>query len=164
MSVGAAAVPRSQGRWRPNPGGAIRSLDEALDIGRRHGVDVDDDRFLWVIGPALAFGPGELATYAQVRRLHDNYVVQRSRLVTRDGRYRVLLNPSILSSDDAILAVLAHEVFAITGLEEAFARTGQLSGLEFRSLIDTRTGTLHCAAWDEADRLVLQLIEAKQWP
>lgn len=164
VSVGAAAEPRSQDRWRPNPRGARRSLDEALDVGRRNDVDVDDERFLWAIGDAGGFAAGELATYAQVRHFRDEMIVHRSRLVTRGGRYRVLLNPSILASDDTILAVLVHEVHEIQGLDDAFGSQGTLSGKEFRSLVDTRTGRLHCAAWDEADRRVLSLIEANKWP
>lgn len=164
MTTAAAAVPRSQSLWRANPDGTVRSLEEALDIGRRHGLEVDDDRLLWAVGAPADFQPGELATYARVRALSDRSVVRRDLLLTRRQRFRILLNPSILASDDAILAVLAHEAYEILELDAAFEPTGEMSGRELRSLIDTTVGTLHCEAWDEADRIVLALIEADEWP
>lgn len=125
---------------------------------------MDDELFQWQIGQADEFRAGELATYMELRQLHDGMVIPRRRLVTRDDRYSILLNPSILTSDDAILAVLIHETHEIAALEERFARSDRLSVRELRSLVDAQVGKLHCEAWDEADRRVLALIEEDRWP
>lgn len=163
VTTAAAAFPRSQDHWRKNPGAAIRRLDEALAIGSRHGVPVDD--FLWFVERAERFGSGELATYALPRRFTDTSSIRRAMFVTgQDERYRIRLNESILGSDDAILAVLIHETHEILGLDEAFGVTGESSGRAYFALVDTVVGTLHCDAWEAADRVVLSLIESERWP
>lgn len=126
---------------------------------------MDDELFQWKIGQAEEFREGELAKYMELRGLHDDMVIPQHRLMTRDERYSILLNPSILTSDDAILAVLIHETHELEALEDHFAaRSGRLSTRELRSLVDARVGKLHCEAWDEADRRVLALIEEDRWP
>jgi hypothetical protein len=126
---------------------------------------VDDSLFRWRLGEAHDFRPGELAKYAELRSLSPGQVVPRERFLTADGRYIIRLNPDIMLSDDAILAVLIHETHEIVALEAEFAANAErLSVEDLRSLIDTRVGKLHCEAWDAADRRVLALIEEERWP
>lgn len=70
--------------------------------------------------------------------------------LTFEGKFVVRISPDTLRSDDAIVATIAHEVHEITGLRAAFEANAD----HVYSLINPRTGTLHCEAWDVADELV----------
>ncbi len=74
---------------------------------------------------------------------------------TSDGKFAIKLNSNVLDSDDAIVAVLAHEVHETRALEAEFdANGGRLMAKRVHSLVNAETGTLHCAAWDYADDLL----------
>ena len=48
----AAASPRTEHLWRENPNGVVRkTVEEILDVGRRNGVDVDDELFVGKVTP-----------------------------------------------------------------------------------------------------------------
>ena len=65
------------------------------------------------------------------------------------------LNPAILASDDAIVAVVAHECHEVRRLFDAFARSGgRLMPATIHGLVDPAVGSLHSEAWDAADALV----------
>jgi hypothetical protein len=81
--------------------------------------------------------------------------VELKLLLTGDGRFGVTVSPHILTSDDAIVANIAHEVHEAEALYEAFRMSGgRLSAQKLHSLLNETTGLLHCAAWDHADELV----------
>ena len=157
--AGAAAYPRTEARWRKNPDGK-RTLKEALAIGRRHELPVDDHAI--VLGEPRHFPNGELAVYG-VKTTAEVICVKD--FVGPDERAYIRLNPAILDRDDAILAVLIHELHEIEKLIDAFAENGgRLTKRQLLSLIDPRIGTLHDEAWDRADQVVGSLIDQGTWP
>jgi hypothetical protein len=50
--VAAAMDPRVQ--YRPNPGGELRELEEAVEIARRNGVDIDLEKYAFRLDKTLA--------------------------------------------------------------------------------------------------------------
>jgi hypothetical protein len=79
------------------------------------------------------------------------------------GQVVVHINPIVLDRDDAILAVMIHEVHEVAGLERELAH-GPITVTRFRSLVDAASGTLHVEAWDVADAYVEALIRRGDWP
>jgi hypothetical protein len=141
--------------WRDNPGGEVRTLAEALEIAQKHGVVIPDDvRF--VIDTIGDLGPEETARGPLVR-LPDGANVTWSDLVhPRTGKVPFRLWSGI-KSDEAIVAVIAHEMY-----ELELARPFLLEGCVPIALFIERTcpgvpGNWHDQAWDVADRMVEQM-------
>jgi hypothetical protein len=139
--------------WRENPGGEVRSLAEAIEIARRHGVVIPDD-VQFVIDTIGDLGP-EVTARGPLVRLPDGEAVTWSDLVhPRMGKVPFRLWSGILKSDEAIVAVLGHEMF-----ELELARPFLIEGGVPVALFIERTspgvpGNWHDQAWDVADRLV----------
>ncbi len=74
------------------------------------------------------------------------------------GKIPVKIDPSVLSSDEAIVAVLAHEMHEIEALRALFEARETMPGAEIIALVrPDKPGNLHDEAWDTADRLVLTM-------
>jgi hypothetical protein len=161
--AGTAAAPKVT--FRPNPGGEIRQLNEALQIAERNGVDVDPERFRFTIDNSL---PDNIsARYFWVSDIDPTRprMFGLKNFQDSQGRFVVGLNRRIMSSDDHILGTIAHEVFEIDALESAFvANGGRLEAKQIHSLINAETGTAHSAAWEHADAIVEALQLAKRYP
>jgi hypothetical protein len=137
-----------------NEGGHRRTLDEALDLARAEGVDVDDDALVFKLfdGP-LPNGDG--AIYLSSREYPEDHVFELRGLTNKAGKIVVTVSAMILDSDEEIIHVLAHEVFELRALVREFeANGGRLSAKMLHSLVHPPEGTLHCAAWKYADALL----------
>ena len=161
-----AASPRVA--WRPNPDGAIRTLDEALAIGRRNGVDADDPLVRWRLARWLPRGYD--ACYGQsLAALRGDAMLTWASLagggVEYDAPIVVYVGAHVMGSDDRILAVLVHEYTEILDLPAAFVLArGRLTAEQVTRLIDPVVGTLHSRAWDAADEVVGRLQREGRWP
>lgn len=142
--------PRHQ--WRPNPAGQTRTIEEAVAIARRFGVHIPDDVDFFVDelgdlderttarGPLVSKIAGEIVTWPDL--VHD---------IT--GKVPFRIRPDILSSDEAIVAVLAHEMYELERLRPLLRRG--ISIEEFGGhTTPGNPGNLHDQAWDLADVLV----------
>jgi hypothetical protein len=71
----------------------------------------------------------------------------------------VRLSSGILRSDEAIVAVIGHEMYELNKLREISAANGGVMRADdlHRAITPGRSGNLHVQAWDEADKLVLDL-------
>lgn len=143
--------PRIQ--WQPNPQGEIRTVEEATAIARKHGVPIPDDVEFFedelgelhkdrtACGPRVDKPTGSIVRWTDL--VHD-----------RTGRVPFRLWPEILKSDEAIVAVFAHEMFELEALRPLL-REGKITIDDF--IAHTRPdnpGNLHDQAWDRADELV----------
>jgi hypothetical protein len=151
---GAAASPRVT--YRPNSGGTVRNIHEAVAIAKAHGAPIDGDLMTFSVA-----GPGELASnqyarYWSMKDLKPNSIVTwKSFLNSVTGKVAVRVSPEVLKSDDAIVGVLTHEAHEIQALEAEFAAEGgRMRADKLRGLIDEQHGALHSDAWDESDALV----------
>jgi hypothetical protein len=149
--VGAAQNPRLV--WAPNPDGP-RTLEQALAVARGRGIDIPADiRFGVVTGK---WPKGRFAEYAQLGQRQQGDVITWEELYNRFNQIPVRLNPEVLASDEAIVAVIGHEMHELNALRRLFAESGgSMSVRQFRRLvIEGVPGNLHDQAWDVSDNLV----------
>jgi hypothetical protein len=142
--------------WRPNADGAVRTIDEAVELARKWGVEIPEDIKVMAVNPkflprnALAqyfdqsFRAGERMSWERFFNAYEEVAVKLSR--------------DILSSDEAIVAVIAHEMHELSGLRALFEKRPTISGEEIARLINPgHKGNLHDQAWDVADALVARM-------
>lgn len=153
---GAAQHPRVE--WVDNADGP-RTETEALGLARKHGVELHDD--VWFVWDYGRFGLRE-GDYARYGGFQSYQVVTWNDFLVQ-GRLPVKVWAGILRSDEAIVAVLGHEMYEINALREMLADGRSMTGTELRRLIGAGIrGNLHDRAWDEADRLVLAMREERE--
>jgi hypothetical protein len=139
--------------WRENPDGRIRTIEEAVEIAKSYGVVIPDDIEFHVDesgelhkdntarAPRVDKPSGERVYWSDL--MHD---------ITFKVPFRIW--SGVLSSDEAIVAVLAHEMHEINYLRPLLER-GELSIDEFVLHTEPgRPGNLHDEAWDEGDLIV----------
>jgi hypothetical protein len=147
--------------WRPNPKGEIRTVEEAKTIARNHGVPVPDDVdfFADELGE---LHEGRTACGPRVDKPAGSIVHWTDLVHDRTGKIPFRIWPEILKSDEAIVAVLAHEMFELEKLRPLL----QEGMLTIDALIaHTRPdnpGNLHDLAWDHADELVERMRRDRQ--
>ncbi|MEP7119884.1 MAG: hypothetical protein ABJE95_03195 [Byssovorax sp.] len=134
--------------WAPNVDGS-RTEAEAIAIAKRWGVTIPEDiRFIFRddLVPADAYATYNTFTSTGRVRWSEFYVKER---------IPVKVRRSVLDSDEAIVAVIAHEMFELNALREMFETRETIPSLEIIDRI--RTGVpknLHDRAWDAADKFV----------
>lgn len=140
-------------KWRDNPGGEVRSLAEAIEIAERHGVVVPDDVQFWIDGSGVV-GPEMMACGPLVRK-KDWETVSWSDLVhDRTGKVPFRLWAGILKSDEAIVAVIGHEMYELQ-LARPFLMEGDVPIDAFiERTYPGIAGNWHDQAWNPADELV----------
>jgi len=145
--------------WLKNSDGAVRSIDEAVEIARAHGVEIPDDILLKKVKgkmlPDNAYAQyfGRRGTDAQkMIRWEEFYDKDLDELVVR-------VSDSVFQSDEAIVAVLSHEMHELNELRRIFEESGgAISMQRLHNLINPGIAkNLHDQAWDVADRLVLAM-------
>ncbi len=151
--AGTAQNPRT-GPWATNPGGA-RTMEEAVALARSRGIQIPDD-VEFVLAPEGYLDAGDLASYFYARNLKPGDYIEWSRFYTQFGKITVKLRADVLTSDEAIVAVFAHEMHELNSLRDYFAASGQrMRAIRLVELVsDGIPGNLHDHAWDVADALV----------
>jgi len=152
---GLAQTPKSY-PWRKNPEALTRTLDEVKRIALEHGVNIPDDIAIfavnakWLPPESYAtymgrdFAPGQRVSWQEFYNKHDNIAVKISK--------------DILDSDEAIVAVMAHEMHELNGLRNVFERRQTIPAEELGRMINPgHRGNLHDQAWDVADSLVAKM-------
>jgi hypothetical protein len=140
-------------QWRPNAGGIVRTVEQAVGIAKRFGVRIPEDAEFFVD----EFGELDKETTARGPRVTKlaGSVVRWSDLVhDLTGKVPFRIRPDILASDEAIVAVLAHEMYELEKLRPILLK-GKTSIEQFIGLTcPGNPGNLHDEAWDVADALV----------
>lgn len=141
--------------WKPNPDGIVRSVEEAVKIARANGVVVPDfaaffvDEYGFLDEHTTARGP-------RIRKPAGQIVVWAD-LLNRYGQVPFLVRRDILESDEAIVAVFAHEMHELHCLKPLLHQ-GRLTIEQFGAITAPENhGNLHDEAWDVADKLVAQM-------
>jgi hypothetical protein len=160
-------------KWRRNTGGGKRTIKEAVAIAKRHGVRIPDDVVFYQAGKGqLAgtwedlFGGGgmETARGPTVRQQTDGYVYWRDHYNKR-GQIPFFVHPDILTSDEAIVAVIAHEMFELSELGEVFFHSmrRRMIGTDYSlQTAPGHPGNFHDQAWDAADEAVLRMRKGRR--
>lgn len=142
--------------WRKNPDGVVRTTEEAVDLAKRWGVYIEDDiRF-------IARDPERLPKDATAEYMNRNFQTNPrlgwKDLVNRKEVVAVKFSRELLSSDEAIVAVFAHEMHEINGLRAIFDVRETIPATELAKLISPGIrGNLHDQAWDVADEVVARM-------
>lgn len=146
----AAMAPRHT--WRINPSGEQRTLDQAVEIATKWGVDIPDYYEFHVAPEEYPLAANEFARTTGFEEF-DGTIIEWQKLLNIRGKLPILLNPSIFNSDEAIVATIAHEVFEIGMLEKHFDSKEPIEKWEAETC-PTNNNNFHCEAWDYADSLV----------
>ena len=131
------------------------SIDQALVIAQQHGVQVPSYIRFFVVEeddvPADAH-----AAYLSWFLQAGNTLFRWDDCLNDFGQVPVRVRPSVLQSDEAIVAVFAHEIHEITRLRALFqANNGELRAGEIFNLISPEvSNNLHDEAVDIGDQLV----------
>jgi hypothetical protein len=161
--VGHAQSPRFT--WRPNPGGP-RTVDEAIAIARKNGIEIPEDIHVTagksMSGPKGEWPQGRFAEYAQLGPKNPDEIITWEQFYNRFEQIPVRLNPEVLNSDEAIVAVMGHEMHELNSLRRLFEEAGgQMTAGRLHNLIrEGVPGNLHDQAWDVADELVGKMRKA----
>jgi hypothetical protein len=146
-------------KWTKNPNGTVRSTSEAIEIARQHGVEIPDDLLLKKLSGKYL--PDN--TYARYFRMDGK---DPTKMISWDDFYDkeldellVHIEESVFHSDEAIVAIFAHEMHEINNLRLLFEGSGgSMTVRRLHYLISPGIkGNLHDQAWDVADAAVTQM-------
>ena len=140
-------------RWRANPDGLLLSIEEAVAIARQHGVDVPDD-VEFFIDESDELDEQHTARSSRVSKPSGARMFRSDLVHPLTNKVPFRIWAGILLSDEAIVAVLAHEVHEVNSLRPLL-QEGILSIDDYIHHTEPgRPGNFHDQAWDVADRLV----------
>ena len=147
--------------WAPNPDGP-RTLAQAIAFVESRGVSILDEVEFHVVEddalPAHVHASYSSPADGALRVEWEDFKGLREKILVRVKR-------SVLNSDEAILAVISHEMHELNTLDELFAVRKTMPGTEVARLITAKYGgTLHKEAWDVSDMLVKRLRSDRKKP
>jgi hypothetical protein len=149
-------------------GGLKRTIEEAVAIARRHGVEVPEDVEFFVAEPGelegslKGFFAGqrfETARGPRVTEQADGRIHWRNHY-NKDHKVPFRVHPDVLTSDEAIIAVLQHELHELSLLREVFMQssTKSMNGTDYGlQTAEGRPANFHDLAWDEADKIIRRI-------
>jgi len=108
----------------------------------------------------------ETAKCSEVQEHEDGYVYWRDHVPTKSktGRIAIRIHPDVLTSDEAIVAVLQHEVFELSAIYDVCLSNPheRMSASDYHSQVRTHNpGNFHCQAWEVSDKRVLWMRAVK---
>lgn len=158
-AVGAAQHPSL--RWATNPPPCRRSVEEATALLKRYSRSVPDYVRIFLVE---SLGKD---TYAQYGAFTSSGNYSWEDMFVPKGAdidwIPIKVRANVFDSDEAIVAVLSHELFEIEKLEEEFKKSKTISGAKLIQMIGPGVeGNLHSQAWDHADDMVRKMRESKE--
>jgi hypothetical protein len=149
----AGAAPRFQ--WQPNPDGTIRTIEEACEIARRWGVEIPSYVQLW-IDEYDYLDENTTAKTTTFREFEGTIIDWSWFFHKKTGKIPFLIRKDIMASDEAIVAVIGHEMFELEMLRSIFAEGAPVERWEAETSANN-PGNFHWQAWDYADELVARM-------
>ena len=123
-----------------------------MEVAAKNGVRIPDDVEFFLDefglldsgttarGPRVATSSGTMVVWSDLLNLH--------------GKVPFLIRPDILQSDEAIVAVFAHELYELESLRPLLCAGGVSIESCQAYTSPNNPGNLHDVAWEVADRLV----------
>ncbi|MFZ6646154.1 DUF4214 domain-containing protein [Undibacterium sp. TJN25] len=158
---GAAAQPRV--KWAENPNGLVRTPQEVIALAESHGVVISEDVSIhFVENDQLLNSVGAKAEYSQLPRNAANQkpgdLMTWDSLKNSQGKIPVRFSTDLLTSDEAAVAHIGHEMFELNKFEDV----GSMKVIDFRrAIMDRNSGGVpnnwHEQAWDYADLLIQKM-------
>ena len=149
----AGAAPRFQ--WQPNPDGTIRTIEEACEIARRWGVEIPSYVQFW-IDEYDYLDENTTAKTTTFREFEGTIIDWSWFFHKKTGKIPFLIRKDIMASDEAIVAVIGHEMFELEMLRSIFAEGAPVERWEAETS-PNNPGNFHWQAWDYADELVARM-------
>jgi hypothetical protein len=148
--------------WHPNPGGELRTIEEAVAVARRWGVVIPDDVAFFMDEE----GDLDETTTARGPRITKSIggrVCWSDFVNSLTGRIPFTVRPDILGSDEAIVAVFTHELYELAAIRRLLRRKNTISIEEAISRCAAdNPGNSHDEAWSAADEAVLRMRAAEK--
>jgi hypothetical protein len=142
--------------WRPNLDGKTRSIEEAYQIAQRWGVVIPDyvsfavDKYGWLDADTTA----RTTTFKEPA---GTMIYWSSLFHKLTGRIPFLIRRDIMGSDEAIVAVIGHEMYELEEMRKAFGENGAPIEHWLAEAHPDNEGNYHWLAWDYADGLVARM-------
>ena len=149
----AGSSPRFE--WRPNPEGITRTIEEACTIARQWGVVIPD----YVQFSVDDYGSLDEHTTAKSTtfREFEGTIIDWSWLFHEEtGNIPFLIRKDILTSDEAIVAVIGHEMYELEQLRSVFGGGAPIEMWQAETS-PNNPGNFHWNAWEYADELVARM-------
>jgi hypothetical protein len=155
-------------RWKKNKGGQKRTIEEAVEIAKKNGVEIPEDVVFFEADPVVLEGSikglfsgkrFETARGPILRPRGDGRIYLEDHY-NKDGKIPFRVHPDVLTSDEAIVAVFQHEMYELSLIREVFIQSvsGGMDGSDYGIQTSVgRPGNFHDLAWDEADGAVLRM-------
>jgi hypothetical protein len=141
--------------WRPNPKGAARTIDQACEIAQRWGVKIPDDVQFWV-APEGYLDRNTTAKTTTFEEPDGTFIDWSWFYHKKTGKIPFLIRKDILTSDEAIVAVIGHEMFELEKLRSTFPEGAPIEKWEAETS-PNNPGNFHWQAWEYADELVARM-------
>jgi len=139
-------------KWRENPIGKKRTIEEAKEIARKWVSIPDDVDFFEDEDDDL---PEDMkARGPRVTKPAGSVVFWSDLVNSLTGKVPFLVRPEVLKSDEAIVAVFAHELFELEALRGLLKKGKTSIELFIGHTCPGNPGNLHDEAWNYADELV----------
>ena len=143
--------------WRQNADGATRTLAEAVNLARRWGVTVPD----YVHFAFDRCGVLKDNVFAGTTKFEEpvgTRIYWRWLFHKLTGEIPFLIRAELMSRDEAIVAVIGHEMFELENLRPSLEEGIAIEDFAAATSADN-PGNIHYRAWDYADELVAKMRE-----
>lgn len=139
--------------WRPNAGGYTRTIEEAIELAKKSGVEIPDDVAFFVdeLGDLDA---DHTARGPRVDKPAGSIIYWEDLVHDKTGKVPFRIWPGILSCDEAIVAVFAHEMYELHQLRSLLQEGKTTIDQLIAHTSPGNPGNLHDEAWDVADKKV----------
>jgi hypothetical protein len=107
--------------WKPNPDGATRTIQEACEIARRWGVEIPSYVQFW-IDEYDYLDENTTAKTTTFREFEGTIIDWSWFFHKKTGKIPFLIRKDVLASDEAIVAVIGHEMFELKMLRRSSQR------------------------------------------
>jgi hypothetical protein len=148
-------------KWRPNRDDEPRTIEEALEIARRHGVVIPEDVHI-AIDRIGDLGADVTARGPRVDKPEGSIVYWSDMVHDKTGKVPFRIRPDILESDEAIVAVIAHEMYELEQMRPLLLEGKTTIGEFIAETCPGNPGNFHDEAWEVADRLVERMRQGEQ--
>lgn len=141
--------------WRPNSSGSRRTIEEALVIARDNGVNIPD-YVHFSIDTLKLIPAGCYAKTTTFKEPEGTMIYWSCLFHKKTHKIPFLIHEDVLTSDEAIVAVIGHEMYELEKLHEMFSE-----GAPIDHWLNETSGdnpeNCHSDAWDYADELVARM-------
>ena len=140
--------------WGPNADDRLRTVEEAVELARSWGVRIPVDVEFHPDKYGYIDEPNTFARGPKITKNIDSMVCWNDMIHDKTGKVPFLVRESVFLSDEAIVAVFAHEMHELEYLRP-WLRGNGISTRDFLGqTCPGNPGNLHDEAWDVADSLV----------